>query len=77
MNYKIIILITDRAIMTDYSGVGLLGFGLCLPYRIVPKIVEYKVLALEVKSNSNYRALYAPYSLAKVEASLLAHGFSK
>ncbi|MHC1601418.1 MAG: radical SAM protein [Candidatus Nezhaarchaeales archaeon] len=76
MDYKVI-LTADGAIMTDYSGIGLLGFGLCLPYRIIPKIVEYKILAPEVKSDSNCRALYAPYSLAKVEAFLLAYGFSR
>ena len=76
MGFKVV-LTADRAVMTDYSGAGLFGFGLCLPYRLVPKIVEYRLLAPPVKCSREGRALYAPYSLAKVEASLLASGFSR
>ncbi len=72
-----IVLTADRALFTDFSGADPLGFGLCMPVRLVPKIVEYRILAPPAKADSNGRALYAPYALAKVEAALNAAGFSR
>ena len=71
-----IVLTADRAIFTDYHGEDFFGFGLCLPYRLVPKVVEYHLLAPKTPTNG-LRAKYAPYALGKTEASLLASGFSK
>lgn len=72
-----IVLTADRAIFTNFSGVGALGFGLCVPYRLIPWFLEYFILAPPVPITKNGRAKYAPYALAKVEAALLAHGFSR
>jgi len=35
-----IVLTADRALFTDYHGFDFLGFGLCMPYRLIPKIVD-------------------------------------
>ncbi len=71
-----IVLTADRALFTDYHGWDFLGFGLCLPYRLVPEVVEYHLLAPKVPVDG-LRAKFAPYALCKVEASLLASGFSR
>lgn len=72
-----IVLTADRAVFTDYNATDALGFGLCLPYRLVPDFVEYKILAPPIPAGESGRALYAPYALSKIEASLLANGFSR
>ena len=71
-----IVLTADRALFTDFSGVNTLGFGLCLPVRLIPSFVEYRILAPPVPMKEG-RAVHAPYALGKVEASLLAAGFSR
>ncbi|MET1100934.1 MAG: radical SAM protein [Pyrodictiaceae archaeon] len=71
-----IVLTADRALFTDFSGLDALGFGLCLPLRLVPALVEYRIIAPPVPTR-NGRAVFAPYALAKVEASLLAAGFKR
>ena len=71
-----VVLTADRALFTDYSGVDALGFGLCLPLRLIPKFVEYRILSPPAPAEG-VRAAYAPYALSKVEASLIASGFSK
>ncbi|RLG86628.1 MAG: radical SAM protein [Thermoprotei archaeon] len=72
-----IVLTADRAVFTDFSGAEPLGFGLCIPYRLVPRFVEYWVLAPPVPAGDGGRAIFAPYPLCKVEASLLAAGFRR
>ena len=74
MTYKIV-LTSDRATMTDYSGAQWLGFLLCMPYRLVPRFFLMNVLAPPVKADSEGRAKLAPYALRKVEAALYAAGF--
>jgi radical SAM superfamily enzyme YgiQ (UPF0313 family) len=71
-----IVLTSDRALFTDFSGVDALGFGLCLPLRLIPSFVEYRILAPPIPHRKG-RALYAPYALGKVEAALIAAGFSR
>ncbi len=71
-----VILTSDQATFTDFSGLDALGFGLCLPYRLVPAFVQYKFLSPPVRP-INDRAPYAPYPLCKVEAALLASGFKR
>ena len=71
-----IVLTADRAVFTDYHGNDLFGFGLCLPYRLVPELVQYHILAPKIPADG-LRAKYAPYALCKVEASLIAAGFSR
>ncbi len=72
-----IVLTADRALFTDYNGVDALGFGLCLPLRLLPSFLEYMILAPPVPISPEGRASYAPYSLGKVEAALLAAGFRR
>ena len=71
-----IVLTADRALFTDYHGFDFFGFGLCMPYRLVPRIVEYRLLTPKTPTDG-LRAKHAPYALGKVEASLLASGFSR
>ncbi len=72
-----IVLTADQAVFTDYNGADLFGFGLCMPCRLIPEFVEYFVLVPKAAADSDGRARFAPYSVAKVEASLLAAGFSR
>ena len=71
-----VVLTGDRATFTDFNGLDALGFGLCLPYRLVPVFIQYKVLSPSIPSIKG-RALLAPYPLCKVEAALLATGFKR
>ena len=54
-----IVLTADRAVFTDYHGADLFGFGLCTPYRLVPKFVEYMVLAPRAPAVDGVRARFA------------------
>ena len=71
-----VILTGDQAIFTDFSGLNALGFGLCMPYRLVPAFVQYRFLSPPVPMVDG-RAPFAPYPLCKVEAALLASGFKR
>ena len=72
-----VILTSDRATMTDYSGVDFIGFILCLPYRLLPKPLIYKFIAPPIKTDRRGKALIAPYPLRKLEAALISEGFSR
>jgi len=71
-----IVLTADKTLFTDYGGFEGGGFLTCLPKRFIPNFFLYRVLCPKVPSKDG-RALYAPYSLRKIEASLLANGFSQ
>jgi len=71
-----VILTSDQATFTDFSGLDTLGFGLCLPYRLVPAFVQYRLLSPPIHLVNN-RVPFAPYPLCKVEAALLASGFKR
>ncbi len=72
-----IILTSDRALFTDFNGSDPLGFGLCVPCRLLPGFVEYRILAPRVPVDEEGRARYAPYGLGKLEAALIASGFKR
>ena len=72
-----VVLTSDRATMTDYNDTPSLGFGHCVPYRLVPRPVYTKLLAPPMKVDGKGRAVYAPYPLRKLEAALLNSGFSE
>jgi len=72
-----VVLTADRALFTDFSGCEALGFGLCMPLRLVPRFIEYRILAPPASVREGGRAAFAPYALAKVEAALLAAGFKR
>ena len=76
MGYAVV-LSSDRATMTDYSGTDILGFLLCMPYRLVPRYFLAKVLAPPMEADERGRARVAPYPLRKLEAALYANGFSE
>lgn len=73
-SYKIV-LTADQALMTNFSGLNFLGFGHCVPYRLVPNLLLEKVLTPPIETDEEGRALIATYSLRKVEATLLKAGF--
>ncbi len=72
-----VVLTADRALFTDFNSDESLGFGLCLPLRLVPKFIEYRVLAPQAPIGRDGRAVFAPYALSRVEAALLAAGFRR
>jgi len=72
-----VVLTADRALFTDFNNCNALGFGLCMPLRLVPGFIEYRVLAPPAPAGKGGRATFAPYALAKVEAALLAAGFRR
>ncbi len=73
--YKIV-LTADRTLFTDYGGFEGGGFLTCLPRRFIPDFFLYRVLCPKIRSDDG-RALYASYSLRKIEASLLVGGFTE
>ncbi|HDD72326.1 MAG TPA: radical SAM protein, partial [Candidatus Bathyarchaeota archaeon] len=58
MGWKVV-LTSDRATMTDYNDTPSLGFGHCVPYRLVPRPVYTKLLAPPMKVDGKGRAVYA------------------
>ncbi len=63
-----IVLTADRTLMTDYNGLTPMGHFACLPDRLMPNFVLKYVLP---KLDENQ----APYTLRRVEASLVDSGF--
>ncbi len=72
-----IVLTADQAVFTDYNGADLFGFGLCMSCRLIPEFVEYFVLTPKAATDEDGRAKFAPYGISKVEAALVAAGFSR
>jgi len=71
-----IVLTADRGSFTDYGGSSAMGYVACMPYRLVPRIFMDKIFTPPVKVDKEGKAVYAPYALRKVEATLIHHGFS-
>lgn len=71
-----IILTADRGSFTDYGGSSVLGYVACMPYRLVPRVFMDKFFTPPIKVDKEGKAIYAPYSLRKVEASLISRGFN-
>lgn len=70
-----IILTADRGSFTDYGGSSVLGYVACMPSRLVPKVFMDRFFTLPAKVDPDGKALYAPYALRKLEASLTEKGF--
>ncbi|MEM0374538.1 MAG: radical SAM protein, partial [Sulfolobales archaeon] len=70
-----IILTADKSTFTDYGGSSVLGYVACMPYRLVPKFFMNRFFTPEVPTDKLGRALYAPYPLRKIEATLLTAGY--
>lgn len=75
MSYDVI-LTADRGSFTDYGGASALGYVACMPYRLVPRLFMDKFFTPKMPTDSEGKALYAPYALRKVEAILIDAGFS-
>ncbi|MCL5789446.1 MAG: B12-binding domain-containing radical SAM protein [Candidatus Thermoplasmatota archaeon] len=71
-----IVLTSDRGSFTDYGGISTLGYVACMPARIVPRVLMNVLFTPEIKSYNTGEAIYAPYALRKVEASLIENGIS-
>ncbi|BAB67510.1 B12-binding domain-containing radical SAM protein [Sulfurisphaera tokodaii] len=71
-----VILTADRGSFTDYGGSSVLGYVACMPYRLVPRFFMDRFFTPPIKVDKDGKAIYAPYALRKVEASLLSHGFN-
>ncbi len=72
-----VVLTSDRATMTDYNDAPSLGFGHCVPYRLVPRPIYTRLLAPPMEVDEEGRAVFAPYPLRKLEAALLNSEFSE
>jgi len=70
-----IVLTADRGSFTDYGGSSALGYVACMPYRLVPRIFMDKIFTPPIPADKEGKAIYAPYALRKIEATLLYHGF--
>lgn len=75
MNYDVI-LSSDRGSFTDYGGSSVLGYVACMPYRLVPRFFMDKFFTPKAPTDSEGKALYAPYALRKIEAILSDAGFN-
>jgi len=70
-----VVLTGETAIMSDYGGETLVGFTSALPEGWVRGFIERRLFP--TRSDHEGRMKLAPYSLCKVEATLLEHGFSR
>jgi radical SAM superfamily enzyme YgiQ (UPF0313 family) len=62
--------------MTDYGGGDFAGFIVCLPKRLIPNYVLYRILCPKIRSKDS-EAKFAPYALRKIESALLENGFDE
>jgi len=70
-----VVLTADRGTFTDYGGVSALGYVACMPHRLVPRFFMDRFFSPPSKADEEGRAIFAPYSLRKVEATLVNAGF--
>lgn len=73
--YKIV-LTADRSLMSEYAGNIFFGFSASAPRGFIPDWMYYRYVCPAVKADVNGEAVFAPYSLRKIEAALLRHGFA-
>ena len=71
-----IVLTADKTLMSDYGGNEFLGFAACAPAVIPERIYEW-IFCSPVPTASDGSAMYAPYGLRLIEASLLESGFAE
>ena len=71
-----IVLTADKTLMSDYGGNEFLGFAACAPAVIPERIYEW-IFCSPVPTASDGSAVYAPYGLRLIEASLLESGFAE
>ncbi|MBP1357339.1 MAG: B12-binding domain-containing radical SAM protein [Sulfolobus sp.] len=71
-----IVLTADRGEFSDFGGSSVMGYVACMPYRLVPRFFMDKLFTPPVPAYKDGRAIYAPYPLRKLEASLISNGFN-
>ncbi len=71
-----VVLTADRTLMSEYQNNMFFGFSASFPKKFMPAPIYYRMFAPSVPV-SNGRAVIAPYALRKIEAALLADGFSQ
>ncbi len=74
MARPVVVLTTDESLATDFRGVVHVGFVTCFPDRMWLRKLLTKLICLRPRLMNGGEPEYVPYGLAKVEASLLAHG---
>jgi radical SAM superfamily enzyme YgiQ (UPF0313 family) len=70
-----IVLTADRGTFTDYNRSTALGYIADMPARLVPRLFMDKFFTPPVPADREGKALYAPYTLRKVEAALIKAGY--
>ena len=76
MGYKIV-LTCDRTMASNYHGNMFFGFSACLPEGRLPDWFYYPVFCPSGPADERGRLLKANYGMRKIEAALLAGGFSE
>ncbi|MEM0072671.1 MAG: radical SAM protein [Metallosphaera sp.] len=72
-----VILTSDRGSFTKFGSSSVLGYVACMPSRLVPRLFMDKFFTPPIKEvDKEGKALYAPYSLRKIEASLVTNGIT-
>ena len=66
----------ERTMASTYHGNTFFGFSACLPRRIIPDWLYYPILCPSGPVDKEKRLKFSSYGLRKVEAALLASGFS-
>jgi len=72
-----IVLTCDRTLASDYGGHLFLGFAASIPENWLPESIFFRFLSPDVGSDERGAPKAAPYGLRKIEAALLANGFSR
>jgi len=71
-----VVLTADRTLMSEYQNNMFFGFSASFPKKFMPAPIYYRMFAPSVPVRQG-RAVLAPYALRKIEAALLADGFSQ
>ncbi len=71
-----VVLTADRGSFTDYGGSSAFGYVACMPHRLVPRFFMDRFFTPKAKADREGRAIFAPYALRKVEATLVNAGIS-
>ncbi|MCH1770340.1 MULTISPECIES: radical SAM protein [Metallosphaera] len=72
-----VILTSDRGSFTRFGPSSVLGYVACMPARLVPRFFMDRFFTPPIKDvDKEGRALYAPYALRKIEASLVSSGIT-
>lgn len=76
MGYQIV-LTCDRTMASQYNGNMFFGFSACLPQGVLPDWFYYPVFCPSGPADERGALTYANYGMRKIEAALLASGFTR